>query len=81
MKTVITKTKPAIHETAKDDDDGIDPDVKERAIELLTDAGQESLLKDLETWSKEARNALYEQVIDLDLVTPNGLVDYCNRGR
>lgn len=52
-----------------------------QGTQLLIDADQTTLAEEVKTWPAEMQATFMQQLVQLDKVTPTGLVKYCQRGR
>lgn len=52
-----------------------------QGTQLLTDSDQTSLAEEVKTWPADMQAAFMQQLVQLDKVTPVGLVNYCQRAR
>lgn len=52
-----------------------------QGAQLLKDAQQVTLIEDLKSWTQEEQATFMRQIVELNKVTPTGLVKYCERGR
>ena len=51
------------------------------AKKILTDAGQQDLLDNLNARDAEGQKTFAEEIVQLDKVTPTGIKAYCDRAR
>ena len=59
----------------------VPPEIYEKALELLKDAGQTKVLQEMDSWQQSARDKFVKTLVELDKITPTGFVKYCHRAR